>query len=72
MRENFGIREECNGYTLIYVLIVSRGYRLSIAPFVLALVLVYCRCIVGRVLRAYRASGCFFGFLSKQNSKTPK
>ena len=58
MREHFVIREAFHGYPLIEVLIMERGYRLSMVPFVLSSVAVYSQGsrIVGRVLGASRAS----------------
>ena len=71
MKEHFGLREAFHGYPLIQFLIKARIYRLSMMP----LTLCQCRCIFGGVVSsgaAFRASGNFWGFQSKQNSKPKK
>ena len=47
MREHFGLREAFNGYLLVEVLIITRGYMFSMVPLVLATVFHWGVCIVG-------------------------
>ena len=72
MREHFGLREAFHGYPLIEVFIMEIGYGLLIMPFVLASLFRRGRRILGRVLGAFRASGCFFGGFEQTEFKTQK
>ena len=63
MRDLFGPRGAFHSYQWIYVLIKSRGYRLSMIPFILASEYCWGQCFEHLV---------FFEFLMKQNLETKK